>query len=167
MKTERGFTIIEVMIALVVLGLGLLGVAVMQTKAVQGNVLGKRVTEGSALGEAWMEWLMKQSYDKVAALDTNADDLVATLRTLNPDTLLTDLQTWGLGTFTGDEVPPLEGAGCAVVKLRVTASMPMEHLTTVEIETQLPIRNVESQSMYADGAVQKPMLLRFMMSPHM
>jgi len=46
----------------------------MQTKALQANVLAGRVTEGCAVGEAWMEWLMKQSYDRVAALDADHTD---------------------------------------------------------------------------------------------
>ena len=74
----------EVMIAVVVLVVGLLGVAAMQTKAIQSNVSAGRYTAGSTLGEAWMEWLMNQPYDKVAALDANVLDTQPTERQL-PD----------------------------------------------------------------------------------
>lgn len=166
MKSECGFTIIEVMIALVVLGVGLLGVAAMQTKSIQGNLFGGRVTEGSSVAEAWMEWLMKQPYDNVAALDSNDDDTVATQRTLDYSTLLADLQTWGLGTFTADKVPRLEGTGCSVI-LRVASNVPIEHMTTVEVETHMSIRRLDTESKDAAGVVDKPMTVRFMMSPYM
>jgi prepilin-type N-terminal cleavage/methylation domain-containing protein len=166
MKTEHGFTVLEVMIALVVLGLGLLGVAAMQAKSIQGNVFGGRVTAGSAVGEAWMEWLMKQPYDNVAALDVNDDDDAATERVLDPDTVLADLQTWGLGTFTDDQVPRLEGSGCDVV-WRITANLPVEHVTTVEVGTSVSVRRLETESKDAAGVVNKPVVLRFMMSPYM
>lgn len=163
MRRDRGFTILEVIIALVVLGAGLLGVAVMQIRAIQGNVFGSRMTEGSDVAEAWMEWMMKQPYDRVAALDSNAGDTIATQRILNPENILGDFQAWGLGTFAADHVPMLAGTGCRMI-WRVTANVPEDNMTTVEIETQVAIRQVETTN---TAAVNKPVMLRFMMSPFM
>jgi prepilin-type N-terminal cleavage/methylation domain-containing protein len=163
MIRDRGFTILEVIIALVVLGAGLLGVAVMQIRAIQGNVFGSRMTEGSDVAEAWMEWMMKQPYERVAALDSNAGDTMATQRILNPETLLSDFQAWGLGTFAADQAPKLAGTGCSMI-WRVTANVPEDNMTTVEIETQVAIRQVETTNA---AAVNKPVMLRFMMSPFM
>jgi len=163
MHRERGFTILEVVIALVMLGTGLLGVAAMQTSAIQGNIFGSRLTEGSDVAEAWMEWMLKQPYDRVAALDSNANDRAATQRTLNPATLLSDFQAWGLGTLAADQVPKLAGTGCSMI-WRVTAAAPENTMTTVEIETQVAIRQPGASG---GGAVNKPVMLRFIMSPYM
>jgi type IV pilus assembly protein PilV len=162
-RREDGFTVLEVVIALVVLGAGLLGVAAMQTSAIQGNIFGSRLTEGSDVAAAWMEWMLRQPYDRVAALDVNANDSAATQRALNPDTLLSDLQAWGLGTLAADQVPKLAGTGCSVI-WRVTAAAPENTMTTVEIETQVGIRQPGAAS---GGAVNKPVMLRFIMSPYM
>ncbi|MCX5904556.1 MAG: prepilin-type N-terminal cleavage/methylation domain-containing protein [Proteobacteria bacterium] len=81
---ESGFTILEVMIAIVVLAVGLLGVAGMQTRAIQSNYFAGVLTEKTSVAEEWMEWLINFSkqnykigadnysgYEKLAALDKN------------------------------------------------------------------------------------------------
>jgi hypothetical protein len=110
-----------------------------------------------------MEWMLKQPYEKVAALDTNPDDTAATQRSLNPDTLLGDLQTWGLGTFSSSQVPKLAGTWCSII-WRVMADVPEDNMTTIEIETQVAIRQTEAAN---GGSVNKPVLLRFIMAPYM
>jgi len=110
-----------------------------------------------------MEWMIKQPYDKVAALDINAGDSADTQRTINPDTMLSDFQIWGLGDFAAAQVPKLAGTGCSMI-WRVTANVPEDNMTTVEIETQVAIRQVETKNA---EAVSKPVMLRFIMSPFM
>jgi len=155
---EMGFSIMEVMIAIVVLTTGLLGVAAMQTTAIQCNVSAGRYTAESALGEAWMEWLMNQPYDKVAALDVNVLDTQPTERQLPDcsDTIIEKFQEWGLGTFSQEQLPNAIGRGCNT-RWRITANkIPIENTTTVEIETTVTIAGLEKE----------PHFLRFMMSSH-
>lgn len=163
--SEQGFSIMEVMIAIVVLVAGLLGVAAMQTKAMQCNVSAGRYTAGSTVGAAWMEWLMNQPYEKVAALDVNALDTQATQRQLPEDsgTLLENFQEWGLGTFTQAQLPNAIGRGCSTT-WRITAEYPTPNTTTVEIETIVTVASLENAS--NQSAAAKPLLLRFMMSAH-
>jgi prepilin-type N-terminal cleavage/methylation domain-containing protein len=161
----RGFSIIEVMIAIVVLVAGLLGVAAMQTRAMQCNVSAGRYTAGSALGEAWMEWFMSQPYDKIAALDVNAFDTQATERQL-PDcneTVIEKFQEWGLGTFSPAQLPNAIGRGCSTT-WRISANPPVENTTTVEIETTVSIARLEKTD--NESAISKPFFLRFMLSAH-
>jgi prepilin-type N-terminal cleavage/methylation domain-containing protein len=167
MSKESGFTIIEVMIAIVVLVVGLLGVAAMQTKALQANVFAGRVTEGCAVGEAWMEWLMKQPYDRVAALDVNHADTAATALAVPCDsaTVINSFQTWGLGTFTEEQLPNPRNAG-STMTWRITADYPIENTTTVEIDTAVAIKKIDAASANSP-TMTKPVVLRFTMSRHM
>jgi prepilin-type N-terminal cleavage/methylation domain-containing protein len=161
----RGFSIIEVMIAIVVLVTGLLGVAAMQTKAMQCNMSAGRYTSGSAAGAAWMEWLMNQPYDKVAALDVNMFDTQPTERQLpdSNETILENFQEWGLGTFSQGQLPNAIRRGCNTT-WRITANSPVQNTTTVEIETMVSIARLEKAE--HQSAMAKPLFLRFMMSSH-
>jgi len=167
MSRESGFTLVEVMIAIVVLMVGLLGVAAMQTKALQANVFAGRVTEGCAVGEAWMEWLMKQSYDRIAALDADHTDTAATALTVPCDssTAISSFQTWGLGTFTEEQLPNPRNAG-STMTWRITADYPIENTTTVEINTAVAIKKIDGASQ-TNSTVTKPVVLRFTRSRHM
>ena len=167
MAKESGFTIVEVMIAIVVLVVGLLGVAAMQTKALQANVFAGRVTEGCAVGEAWMEWLMKQPYDRIAALDANHDDTAATALSVPCDsaTAISNFQTWGLGAFTEEQLPNARNTG-STMTWRITADYPIENTITVEINTAVAIKKIDAASS-TTPAVTKPVVLRFTRSRHM
>lgn len=167
MAKESGFTIVEVMIAIVVLVVGMLGVAAMQTKALQANVFAGRVTEGCAVGEAWMEWLMKQSYDRVAALDADHDDTAATALSVPCDsaTAISNFQTWGLGAFTEEQLPNPRNTG-STMTWRITADYPIENTTTVEINTAVAIKKIDAASS-TSPTVTKPVVLRFTRSRHM
>ena len=167
MAKESGFTIVEVMIAIVVLVVGMLGVAAMQTKALQANVFAGRVTEGCAVGEAWMEWLMKQPYDRIAALDANHDDTAATALSVPCDsaTAISNFQTWGLGAFTEEQLPNPRNTG-STMTWRIIADYPIENTITVEINTAVAIKKIEAASS-TSPTVTKPVVLRFTRSRHM
>jgi len=59
-KTETGFTVVEVIIAAVVLAIGLMSAAVMQTSAVTGANDANRMTERITAAELFMEDLMNR-----------------------------------------------------------------------------------------------------------
>jgi Tfp pilus assembly protein PilV len=167
MSKESGFTIVEVMIAIMMLVVGLLGVAAMQTKALQANVFAGRVTEGCAVGESWMEWLMKQSYDRIAALDVDPADTAATVLSVpcDSETAISRFQTWGLGAFTEQQLPNVRTSG-STMTWRITADYPIENTTTVEIDTAVAIKKIDADSP-ASPTVAKPVVLRFTRSRHM
>jgi len=168
MSKESGFTIVEVMIAIVVLMLICLGVAAMQTKAIQFNVFAGRISEGCAVGEAWMEWLMKQSYDRVAAQDVNPNpNLPDRVIPSDSATAITKFQEWGLGTFTEEQLPNPRNAG-STMTWRITANSPDDNITTVEIETAMNIKKIDIDRKDKTGpTIATSVVLRFMMSPHM
>ena len=60
---QQGFTIIEVMIAVAILTIGILGVASMQVSAIRGNNLSDNITCALTLAEDKMEELLGLDYD--------------------------------------------------------------------------------------------------------
>jgi type IV pilus assembly protein PilV len=82
---QMGFTVIEVMIAITILAIGLLGVASMQINAIRGNSLSDNITCALALAEDKMEELMALDYSDPALEDTllkNNDDLTGIAKEL-------------------------------------------------------------------------------------
>jgi type IV pilus assembly protein PilV len=78
---QNGFTIIEVMIAVAILAVGLLGIASMQMSAIRGNNLSDNITCALTLAEDKMESLLEMDYDNPDLEDivaTNDDDLSRT-----------------------------------------------------------------------------------------
>ena len=69
---ERGFTVIEILIAISILTVGLLAVASMQVSAIRGNGMSSDLTEALTLAEDKMEYLLGLNYN-----DPDLDDLVA------------------------------------------------------------------------------------------
>jgi len=67
-KNERGFTLVEVMIALGILSFGVLAVASMQSSALLGTSRSNSVTIASNIATDRMERLMAISYDNLAVL---------------------------------------------------------------------------------------------------
>jgi type IV pilus modification protein PilV len=70
-KSNDGFTILEVLIALAILGIGILGVAAMQIGAVNGNANARKSTELANLATAQVEALMHEPYDTIAGGNRN------------------------------------------------------------------------------------------------
>jgi prepilin-type N-terminal cleavage/methylation domain-containing protein len=65
-RASSGFTLVEIMIALSLLGIGLLSLAVMQVTAMQYAARGRHLTKAAAIAEQRMERLMHQTWDDIA-----------------------------------------------------------------------------------------------------
>jgi type IV pilus assembly protein PilV len=101
MSTQRGFSLIEALIALVVLSIGLIGVAAMQLKALQSATAG-----------------YQRSVASVAAVDAQ-ERLWAQLATLEPGQTCAAMNTtvveseWRNHWFQNNRYSPLRGASSA------------------------------------------------------
>lgn len=60
--TEEGFTLIEVMVALVIFAFGILAVLGMQTTAIRGGHQSNNLTEASRIGANLIEQFVSQDY---------------------------------------------------------------------------------------------------------
>lgn len=151
---EAGFTITEVMIAVMILTVGLLGVAAMQLKAINDNYRATVLTEKTGVAEQWMEWLINFSrqnyhadsdayigYDCLAALDTQPQAGYFTavpIAGMNPQELSETLHDLGLRPptsefFTEAQLPKFQTKKYCIT-LYIDAQTPVENTTTIKIE---------------------------------
>ena len=72
-SSERGFSIIEVMIAISILSIGILALASMQVAAMRGNSFAGSVTEGSTWALDQIEKLMNLPWDDTSLQDADLD----------------------------------------------------------------------------------------------
>lgn len=70
---DRGFSIIEVMIAISILSIGILALASMQVAAMRGNSFAGAVTEGSTWALDQIEKLMSLPWTDPSLLDSDLD----------------------------------------------------------------------------------------------
>ncbi len=86
LKKQNGFSLLEVLIALVILAIGLLAVAQMQITAIKGNAYGSGMTNASSLASNTLERLMALPYTNAALTPTGAppDAPLTTGSTLDP-----------------------------------------------------------------------------------
>ena len=85
-KDQRGFTLLEAMLGIVILGIGIFAVGAMQMKAIKGNIFAKDLTQAVGLAQEQIEDIMFWDYDDprlddgdgvddgMAGLDNNPDD---------------------------------------------------------------------------------------------
>lgn len=59
---DAGFTLMELMIALMVVAIGVLGIWSMQAAAIGGNVTSRKITEAAVVGSDQLEKLMLMKY---------------------------------------------------------------------------------------------------------
>jgi len=72
-QNEKGFTLLEVIVAISILTIGLLAVASMQVSAIKGNTLAFGVTEATSWASDQTEKLIVLPYDHADLQDTNGD----------------------------------------------------------------------------------------------
>jgi len=77
-KNARGFTILEVMIAMVILAVGLLALSSMQGTFATGNAQSRRLTHAMNLASSKLDELKNISYDSRMLNDNSSSSLSAT-----------------------------------------------------------------------------------------
>lgn len=70
---QKGFTLLEVIVAISILTIGLLAVASMQVSAIRGNASAYGITEATSWAADQMEKLMVLPYDHANLIDTDLD----------------------------------------------------------------------------------------------
>ncbi len=72
-NNSKGFTLIEIMIAMVIFSIGLLAVATMQISSIDGNSTAYHLSEAVALAQDKTEELMAMNYEYTDLTDTDGD----------------------------------------------------------------------------------------------
>lgn len=70
-SAQAGYTMVEVLAAMAVLGTGLLGIIAMQTTAVNANQRAQEITMATNLARRWQDRLRRDSYQWTAPSQTN------------------------------------------------------------------------------------------------
>lgn len=76
--TEKGFTLIEVLVAMTVFSVALLGLEKMQIGALQVNTISSRLTQGTTLAQDRAERLMAIPYNDPTLTDTTDPEIFTT-----------------------------------------------------------------------------------------
>jgi type IV pilus assembly protein PilV len=125
LKSQKGFSLIEVLVAITLLSIGLLGVASMQTTAISGNSFARTGTEGVQLAQEMVDLIRTnagtnpQLYD---GIDTNATCSGADPRLTDCANWQTSLQDSGLQNISGT--------------VDVVANSPIDNTATVTVRVQ-------------------------------
>jgi len=65
--TEAGFSLIEVLVALTILAIGLLGLALLQTTAIKGNAIASKSSFATQIAQDKLEWFRNQAWTAVTS----------------------------------------------------------------------------------------------------
>jgi prepilin-type N-terminal cleavage/methylation domain-containing protein len=114
-KNERGFTVLEVIIAVAVLGIGLVSAAVMQTRALEQSLFANKLNDRVISGESWMEELISRPI-------LTGGDLVR-------DGIFADNMS---GQW--QNAPERETSSPYALQYRASTQTPLEFLTTIEVQ---------------------------------
>jgi type IV pilus modification protein PilV len=72
LRCQRGFSLIEVLIALVILAIGLLGLALFQTTAIKGNAIASKWTVATELAQDRLERFRHVSWDNASLASSSS-----------------------------------------------------------------------------------------------
>ena len=130
-KSEQGYTLIEVLIAITILAFGLMAVATMQVTAIKTNAIASGMSQGLTLAQAKVEELMNLPY---SALDDT--DLDGTDEDVDDDGVDDDLDNFGLDdTVEGDDSDkdPPETIGRYSIYWNVAVDEPVTDSRTIRV----------------------------------
>ena len=68
-NNQKGFTLLEVLIGLVIFAVGILGVYAMQVSSIKGNSKGRQISEATNDGADMIERMLSWNYDHPALID--------------------------------------------------------------------------------------------------
>jgi type IV pilus assembly protein PilV len=93
LKNDRGFSLIEVLVAMTILAIGLLALAGLQVTSMKGNLHGGTISQATALAEEQIEIYRNESYANVVNIAPTVIDTIFTRTTLIEDNIpLSDLK---------------------------------------------------------------------------
>lgn len=127
MKSERGFSLVELLIAITILAIGLLAVAGMQSTAINSNAWANRLSTATSLAQEVMEDILaKDATDAIFSADSTLvvydlcpDALATPPATTCPDTSIT---ISGAGTFSATRAITINTPVTGTVRIDVSVT---------------------------------------------
>lgn len=111
-----GFTLVEVLIAMAIFSIGILGMAALQISSTRGNATASLITLGTIMGENRVEMLMGLNYGDSA---------------LSPGTHLPDPENDGVDNNFNGQIDESGENGPVVVSYVVERDTPVRHTKTI------------------------------------
>ena len=65
-RRDDGFTLIEILVAMAIAGIGFLGLAATHVSAVRATAVGRNVSIATGVANQQIEWMRRQPYDTLA-----------------------------------------------------------------------------------------------------
>ncbi len=129
-RRDSGFTLIETVIALLVLTIGLLGMAALSISVMQGNKSSNRISTATAVAQDKMEELRGLGYDNLPASDSGDIDINGLSYSWDVETVTTRYDADGDVTTDPDD-PVL------TITKKVTVTVEWEDAETHSVSTQM------------------------------
>lgn len=158
-KNQNGFTLVELLIALVIFAVGILGVATMQITSIQGNSKGRQISEASNVGADRIETFLSLDYTDPLLADGDGD---GTGQDSDGDGIddddgagSTDDDNFGLDhatTATADGAADSDGDGTDDIFWNIAVDHPLPNTKTIKfiVDPSGTSRNVEMIYIKAD-----------------
>ena len=133
-RRDAGFTLLELLIALVIFAVGILGVYSMQITSITGNTKSRVISEASVVAADQVEQFLSVEYDNWT--DTDGDGTGQDTNITNGDGVDDDGGNFGLDDVTvatADGTDDFNGDGVADVFWNVAFDYPYPNTKTVRI----------------------------------
>lgn len=115
LKSQQGFTLVEILISLVVFSIGIMAVTMMQGSSMKLNTHSGSITEATSLARSKMEDLLNRGYDDADLKDTNTDSLA------------------GLSAYCTDTADFHETSGRYDIYWNVAEDQPVNNAKTIQV----------------------------------
>ena len=140
-KNQNGFTLVELLIALVIFAVGILGVGTMQITSIKGNSKGRLISEASNLAADRIEIFMSLDYNDS---DLNDGDGDGTDQDSDSNGTDDDGDNFGLDdmtTATADGADDSNGDGVNDIFWNVAIDYPEANMKTINVFVDPPGNN--------------------------
>lgn len=133
--SENGFTLLEVLVAMAVLTVGILGLFAMQTNSISGNSRANHLTIASTWCVTQLETIAGLPYDDTAIDDTDGD---GTGQDTNHDGIDDSNSSFGLEDDTAATADSTTNSpdGNYTIFINVAVDTPMPNLKTIYVHVQ-------------------------------
>lgn len=135
LNSDKGFTLIEVLTAMVVLAIGIMALYSMQISSIQGNAKASRITTAATWNAGQMEGFIGMKYSDAPLRDTNSNGT-------NQDPDGDGIDAVGVAGFGLDDTgAAADGSfttadGRYLLYWNVAVDVPMANLKTIRIHVQ-------------------------------
>ncbi len=75
LRQQSGFTLLEILVAMIVLSVGLLGIAGLTVSIIQGNAYSKNVSTATVIAEARLEDMRRAGYANTGSFSAGPDNV--------------------------------------------------------------------------------------------